>query len=75
MMKNKNYLRKASRYTIYFVLLVMCFQINGLRTVKHLHFASFQNDSQALVVGRLIYSEQKDALAGNGFLGFCVSGA
>lgn len=69
-MKDKNCLSKVWRYTIYFVLLVMCFQTNGLRTVKHSHFASFQNDSQALVVGRLIYSEQKGALAGNGFLGF-----
>lgn len=51
------------------LLMVFCFQWNGLQVVSPDRFQRFQYDSQALVVGRLACSQQKGVGEGSGLLG------
>lgn len=50
-------------------LLSLSFQMNLFRAVSFDRFSSFQADSQALVVGRLVYSDEKGAYSRSGLLG------
>lgn len=50
-------------------LLFLSFQLNCFKAVSYDWFKSFQIDSQALVVGRLVYSDEKGVCSRSGLLG------
>jgi len=70
----------ASRATITFasasfLLLVAGFQQNFWRATESSLFASNQKDTEALVIGRMVWSRQHGFFAGAGLLGFVGNGA
>lgn len=69
--KIKKYLSvlKGRNIVICFFLF-LAFQLNFFRAVSFERFLSFQADSQALVVGRLAYSNDEGVFSRSGLLGF-----
>ena len=70
-MKIKKHLSKII-LILYFLVLIFNFKTNFLNLVSNNLFESFQKDTESMIIGRLIQSEEEGIFSKSCFLGWHI---